>query len=287
MLWLMTRGLRIVIASYGSAQFRFLYETLTDLGHFPIAYLISRSMRPAAEAEPDILESVSTIIADLPVGMDLFLPGRTENIAGMLAGYRPDVVLVFGFNWRLPRDVLELPKLGVLNVHPSALPKYRGPSPVLWAIRNGDLSIGVTVHRMDQQIDAGPVLAQLEGIPLPDRVTGQDVWQLVRSVLPDLVNTALTRAAQGDSGIVQDEAKATYAGFPPADWYTVNWDDSRNSLHNQIRVLRFLNGGQGPMVEFQGRQVRIDQTSLQANGGIRVACIDGPLWLTCSEPSSG
>ncbi len=274
------------MASYGSAQFRFLHETLTDSGHFPVAYLMSRSMRPAAEPESDILESVKTIIADLPVGMDLLLPGGTENIAGMLAGYRPDAVLVFGFNWR-PRDVLELPRLGVLNVHPSVLPKYRGPSPVLWAIRNGDPSIGVTVHRMDERIDAGPILAQLEGIPLPDKVTSQDVWQLVRTVLPDLVKAALTRATEGDSGVPQDGAKATYAGFPPPEWYTVNWDDDRNSLHNRIRVLRFLNGGRGPVTEFQGRQVRIDQTSLQADGGVRVDCNDGPLWLTCSESSSG
>jgi hypothetical protein len=54
---------------------------------------------------------------------------------------------------RLPREVLELPRLGALNVHPSALPKYRGPSPVLWAIRNGNPFMGVSVHRMTERID--------------------------------------------------------------------------------------------------------------------------------------
>jgi methionyl-tRNA formyltransferase len=174
----MNAGLRIVIASYGSAEFRFLHETLTDSGHVPIAYLVSRSMRPSAAPEPDILEAIKTIVPDLPPGLDLLLPGGTDTIVDMLAGYKPDLFLVFGFNWRVPREVLGLPRFGVLNVHPSALPKYRGPSPVLWAIRNGDPFMGITIHRMNEQIDAGPVLAQVEDLPLPDQVTRRDVWQL-------------------------------------------------------------------------------------------------------------
>jgi methionyl-tRNA formyltransferase len=208
-------GLRLVIASYGSAQFRFLRETLTDMGHVPIAYLVSRSMRPSADAEPDILEAVKTIVTDLPPGMDL-LPGSASTIASQLAGYQPDLLLVFGFNWHLPRDVLELPRLGVLNVHPSALPKYRGPSPILWAIRNGDQFMGITVHRMTGRIDAGPILAQVDDVPIPDNVTSRDIWDLAKTVLPGLLARALDCAVRGDPGIPQDDAKATYAGVPAA-----------------------------------------------------------------------
>lgn len=254
------------------------------MGHVPVAYLVSRSLHPAAEAEPDILEAVKAIVTDLPPGMDLLLPGGVSTIAGMLTGYRPDLLLVFGFNWRLPRDVLALPKLGVLNVHPSALPKYRGPSPVLWAIRNGDRFMGITVHRMTERIDVGPILAQVDDLPIPDNVTSQDIWDLTKTVLPRLLARALDSAVSGDPGVPQDEPKATHAGFPPPEWYEVTWQGDRHSLHNQIRVLRYLNRGRGPVAEFQGQRVQVHRTSLTADEGIRIECADGPLWVT-AEPS--
>jgi methionyl-tRNA formyltransferase len=72
-------------------------------------------MRPLAVSEPDILEAVRVLLDELPPGMDLLLPGGPGTLMSMLAGYRPDVLLVSGFNWRVPREVLELPRLGVLT----------------------------------------------------------------------------------------------------------------------------------------------------------------------------
>jgi methionyl-tRNA formyltransferase len=216
-------GLRIVIASYGSLQFRFLQETLTAAGHVPVAYLMSRSMRPSGAAEPDLLAATTAVVADVPPGMDLLLPGSADTVADMLTGYRPDLLLVFGFNWRLPREVLELPRLGVLNVHPSALPRYRGPSPVLWAIRNGDPRfMGVTVHRMTARFDAGPVLAQVDDIPVPDQVTSRTSGNSPRPSCRSCLRRPSTARRAGDPGAPQDEREATYAGFPPPDWYQVS-----------------------------------------------------------------
>lgn len=280
-------GLRVVVASYGSAQFRFLRDTLIDLGHVPVAYLVSRSMRPSATAEPDILEAVQRMVAEIPPGIDLLLPGSTSTISAMLVGYKPDLLLVFGFNWRLPHEALKLPRFGALNVHPSALPKYRGPSPVLWAIRNGDPFMGITVHRMNEKIDSGPILAQVDDIPIPEQVTRADIWNLTQAAVPRLLADALDAALRGDPGLPQDEAKATYAGFPPQEWYEVTWLGSRHRLHNQIRVLRYLNRGQGPVVQFQGQTVQIHRTSLTADEGIRIECADGPLWVTCTRVGSG
>lgn len=281
----MSGRLRTVIASYGATQFRFLNETLTELGHMPVAYLMSRSMRSSGPSDPDILDAARAIVTDLPAGMDLLLPGKTSSVAEMLAGYRPDLLLVFGFNWRLPPEALELPRFGVLNIHPSALPRYRGPSPVLWAVRNGDPSIGITVHRMSETIDAGPMLAQAEGIPLPEEITHQDVWELIKGAVPGLLADALDRLADGDPGTPQDEREATYAGFPPADWHEVTWRDTRFRTHNQVRVLRLLNGGQGPVVNLEGRRVQVHRTSLTGGEGTRVECADGPLWMTYSAVS--
>jgi methionyl-tRNA formyltransferase len=278
--------LRIVIASYVAPQFGLLHETVTAAGHRPVAYLVSRSMRQSTTAEPDLLEAAKTVIADVPAGIDLLLPSSVNALPALLAAYSPDVLVVFGFNWYLPADVLAVPKLGTLNVHPSALPKYRGPSPVLWAIRNGDLYFGLTVHRMTNRIDAGPILAQVDDLPLPDRVSSANVWELQQAALPALIREALARVVRGDLGLPQDEAQTTYAGFPPPDWYSVTWQGSRYSLHNQIRVLRYMKRGEGPVVEFQGNTVRVDSTSLTDDGGVCIECADGPLWVTFGSQDS-
>jgi methionyl-tRNA formyltransferase len=239
-------------------------------------------MRPSTTMEPDLLKATTGVVEDVPAGMDLLVPGSPQALSALLAAYRPDVLLVFGFNWRLPPDVLAVPKLGVLNVHPSALPSYRGPSPVLWAIRSGDPYLGVTVHRMTERIDAGPVLAQVDDLPLPDRVTSQDVWELIKSALPQLINQALERAVRRDPGTPQDEDQATYAGFPPPDWYTVTWQGSRHSLHNQIRLLRYMRRSETTLFEREGETLSVHGTSLTNDGGLRIDCEDGPLWLTCT-----
>lgn len=239
-------------------------------------------MRPSASAEPDLLAATNEIVADVPAGMDLLLPGSVRTLPAVLAAYQPDVLLVFGFNWRLSPEVLALPKLGALNIHPSALPKYRGPSPVLWAIWNGDPCMGLTVHRMTDRIDAGPILSQVDDLPLPERVTSQDVWRLQQMALPDLLEVAFDRLVRDDFGTPQNEEQATYAGFPPPDWYTVTWQGSRQRLHNQVRVLRYLKRGEGPVVAFQGRTVRVDGASLTEDNGVRIECADGPLWVACT-----
>jgi methionyl-tRNA formyltransferase len=279
----MHAGLRIVIASSGASQFELLNATLTTAGHVPVAYLVSRSMRPSTTMPPDLLKATSSLVEAIPPDMDLLLPAGPRTLPALLSAYQPDILLVFGFNWRLPPDVLAVPKLGVLNVHPSALPKYRGPSPVLWAIRNGDPHLGLTVHRMTERIDAGPVLAQVEDLPLPDTVTSQDVWELIKAALPDLLNEALDRAVRGDPGRPQDENQATHAGFPTPDWYTVTWRDSRHKIHNQIRLLRYMRRSETTLFEREGETLSVHGTSLTNDGGLRIDCEDGPLWLTCTS----
>ena len=83
-----------------------------------------------------------------------------SSIAPLLASVEPDLVVCMGFPWKIPPDALAVPRLGWLNGHPSLLPRHRGPLPVAWAIREGDEEIGITFHRMDADLDTGPILAQ-------------------------------------------------------------------------------------------------------------------------------
>src|SRR5215210_2175981 len=81
-----------------------------------------------------------------------------ERWAAMLAPLRPDLIISRSFPWRIPADVLALPRLGAINGHPALLPKYRGPNPLRWALRNGDTELGYTVHWTTSDFDTGSIL---------------------------------------------------------------------------------------------------------------------------------
>ena len=100
------------------------------------------------------------MLDELPTDLDLLMPARRASIAPLLASVRPDLVVCMGFPWKVPADALAVPRLGWINGHPSLLPHHRGPVPVAWAIRDGEEEFGVTFHRMDAELDAGPILAQ-------------------------------------------------------------------------------------------------------------------------------
>ena len=100
----------------------------------------------------------------LAQGLPVFQPAtlRSEMAQQELSNLEPEVIVVAAYGLLLPPAVLELPPRGCLNLHPSLLPKYRGPSPVVTAIRNGDADTGVTLMRLDEGMDTGPLIAQRE-----------------------------------------------------------------------------------------------------------------------------
>jgi hypothetical protein len=147
--------MRVALATFGVDEFAVLHATCVDSGHVPVVYVNCRSMKPNSSTDADSAAAIGRIVEALPPGIDLLLPGNAAGLADGLAGYRLDLLIVYGFNWKLPAAVLDTPRHGVLNVHTSMLPKYRGPAPVLWAIRNGDPETGLTIHRMDERFDTG------------------------------------------------------------------------------------------------------------------------------------
>ncbi|SNT56676.1 methionyl-tRNA formyltransferase [Asanoa hainanensis] len=193
--------------------------------------------------------------------------------------------MVYGFNWKLPASVLRTPRLGVINVHSSLLPRYRGPAPVLWAIRNGDAEIGLTVHRMDEQFDTGPILAQRGGIALGEDVSPQRLWQRVRPVLDEVLTVALDEVAKGLPGVPQDDAGASYAGFVEPEFSLVDWSRTAVQVHNQVRMFGFMGPDHAPVAEVGGRWLKVLRTRLRPADGIRVQCADAPIWIVESAPA--
>ncbi|ANW18889.1 methionyl-tRNA formyltransferase [Streptomyces clavuligerus] len=279
--------MRIVLVSYSAEGFAHLHRVCEEAGHTPVAYVHSRSLTPRGPSRPGAGEVVAGIVGSIPAGMDLLLPGSTATLAHTLLGYEADLLLCYGFPWRFPGSVLRATRLGAVNVHTSLLPRYRGPLPVHWAIRNGDPEIGVSVHWMDERFDTGNLLAQEGGVPLPDDVLGAELFPVLNQVIARLLPTALARAAAGDPGDPQSADGAFYGGWMEPEFSRIDWAHSARDIHNQVRTVRFRTSGKsGPTATLDGGGVTVLRTSLApVDGAVRVECGDGPLWLMDFSPA--
>lgn len=277
--------MRIILISYSAQGFALLHGVCERAGHVPVAYLHARSLRPGGPTRSGAGGVVGEIVDALPNGIDLLIPGRKSMLSHIVEGYRADLIICYGFPWKLPSAVLRSTTLGAINVHTSMLPKYRGPIPVNWAIRNGDKETGVSIHWMETEFDSGGILAQEAGIALAEDVVPRLLWEEVDRYIERLLPIALSQAAAGSPGTPQEEKSATYAGWMEPEFSRIDWSTSREKIHNQVRAVRFGSSGKsGPVAIVDDRQVRVLRTSLRPADGIKVMCGDGPVWITESVP---
>jgi methionyl-tRNA formyltransferase len=132
------------------------------------------------------------------------------------AAFAPDIMCVACFSRRLPPALLRMPRLGCLNVHPSLLPDNRGPDPLFWTFRRGDAATGVTIHRMDDGLDTGPILAQRQ-IAVSDGITEAALERRCATLGGELLVSAVEALARGAARPVpQDEGAATIYPWPDA-----------------------------------------------------------------------
>jgi methionyl-tRNA formyltransferase len=220
--------------------------------------------------------------------LDVLVAHEPSRFAALLAALEPDVAVSGGFPLRIPAEALRVPRHGVVNGHPSLLPRLRGPNPIGWALRNGDERIGFTFHRMDEDFDTGALLAQ-GSAPLADAKGPGDVVGRMIGLAGSLLGTALARVEAGDPGDVQDERQAGYAGFFDPEYAEIDWSQPAEEVHRQVRawwVAAVREGPRGALAELDGERVRVLRTRLDGGeGGVRVECGDGPIWVLETAPS--
>jgi methionyl-tRNA formyltransferase len=240
----------------GGVIYSLVNEVVRPLGHRVVGVVTSPG--PKRRRSPTYLE----VVAAVPPGIDVIVSNHPERWAAMLAPLRPDLIISGGFPWRIPSEVIALPRLGAINMHPALLPRYRGPAAIEWALRNGDAELGFSVHRLAPDFDTGPILAQTR-IPIAD---DDDIDSLVAKfgpVLPGLLGQALERVARGDPGEAQDEAEATYAGLFDEEWRTIDWDQPARTIHNQVRSwIGQRDIPLGALGEIDGETLQITKTRL-------------------------
>jgi len=148
-------------------------------------------------------------------GIPVFRCGslKDPDTVNLLKELAPDVILS-SQGHIVPRSILEIPRIGVINKHAGMLPRYRGLYPVFWALLNGEKEIGVTVHEMNEGLDDGPIICQ-EAIPVGPGATFESLYREVVRLTPVLYLKALDKLENGDSArLPNDRALSTAYSVP-------------------------------------------------------------------------
>ena len=185
---------------------------------------------------PYMIYQYQDIFAHSRHGQNILVFNDMQQLPAMLSGLAPDLILSLDFPLPFPRELLALPRLGCVNVHPSFLPKYRGPRPVFWQFLHGETHSGLTFHRMEDDSYSGPILLQRELHIGPDddaRSIWGNIMQLELSMLPEV----LAMVAEGAPGTPQPEEGESLAPLLSADQRQLDWTRPATHLHNQIRAL--------------------------------------------------
>jgi len=202
----------------------------------PLTGVVTQPDRPSGRGYQAAQSAVK--IAAEARGLPVLQPENANDPAALqaLADLRPEVIVVAAFGQILRPALLELPRLGCINLHASLLPHYRGAAPIQWALANGETVTGVTVQKMAERVDAGAVLIQKTLTIGPDE-TAPELFERLSDLGGPAVAEALEllEATAGQGGTPQDEARATFAPRLKREDGKLNWTWSGAKVHNHVR----------------------------------------------------
>jgi methionyl-tRNA formyltransferase len=209
-------------------------EAIVAGGH-DVAVVYTQPDRPKGRGRELAVSPVKEAAARL--GLDVRQPARVRQpeVVAELAAIRPDAIAVVGYGQIIPQSVIDIPALGIINVHASLLPKYRGAAPVQWAIANGERVTGVTTMLIDAGLDTGPILLQQE-TPVGDEETALDLAPRLASMGAELLMRTLEGLAAGAiAPVPQNDAEATLAPILRKEDGLIGWARPARAIFNRAR----------------------------------------------------
>ena len=178
-------------------------------------------------------------------------PDKIRNLKLEIRNLKPDLGIVAAYGNLIPKDMLDIPKYGFINVHPSLLPKYRGPSPIQYAILNGDQETGVTIILVDEKMDHGPILAARElefsifnfqfsnkSQTSNSKITYKQLHDKLAALGADLLIETIPRWLNDEiKPVPQDESKATYTKILKKEDGRLDWRKTAEEIERQVRAF--------------------------------------------------
>ncbi len=193
---------------------------------------------------------------DKPVGRKQILSPSPVKVCGVennikvlqydkirLEGYEdikslsPDIIVTCAFGQILSQEILDIPRFGVINIHASLLPKYRGASPIHFAIQNGEKQTGITIMKTEYEVDSGDIICQ-ESIDILDKETTGELFERLSILGANMIVEAVKNVVSGNVNYIkQDHEKATFTKMIKKDMAKIDWNKDANFIYNQIRAF--------------------------------------------------
>lgn len=192
-----------------------------------------------AKGRSDKLQMTPVKECALRYGIPVFQPVRIKRPEAVeeLGRYEADVYVVAAFGQILSQEILDMPRLGCVNIHASLLPKYRGAAPIQWSIIDGEKETGVTIMQMDAGVDTGDMLLQ-RAIPIEDTDTGESLFDKLCVLGAELILEALPKLEAGELiPVPQDESASTYAKMLTKEQGCIDWNTSAPSIERLVRAM--------------------------------------------------
>jgi methionyl-tRNA formyltransferase len=212
-------------------------EGVVAAGHTVLA-VVTQPDRPRGRGQNPAPPPVKQ--AALSLGLPVYQPERVRRpeAVEVLRGLPVDAMVIVGYGQIIPQSIIDMAPLGIINVHGSLLPRYRGAGPVQWAILNGEERTGVTTMRIDAGLDTGDMLLKAETAIGPDE-NAVELGQRLSVMGAGLLVETLAGLAEGR--IVpqkQDHSQATYAPLLKKEDGLIDWTREAQAIHNQVRGLQ-------------------------------------------------
>jgi len=160
---------------------------------------------------------------------------RAPEVIAQIADFKPDLIVVVAFGQILPQALLDVPRLGCINVHASLLPRYRGAAPIEWAIINGEKVTGVTTMLMNAGLDTGDMLLKRE-VPIGDDMILPELREQLMTAGAELLTKTLDKL-ETIQPVKQDDSLSTYAPLLKKDTGLIDWSKPAREIHNLVRGL--------------------------------------------------
>ncbi len=217
-------------------------EKIYKAGHKILA-VVTNPDRPKGRGMKMIASPVKefAIQNNIPV----YQPEKVRNnpeIIKQITDLNPDVICVVAYGKILPKELLEIPKLGCINVHGSLLPKYRGAAPIQWAVLNGDKTTGITTMYMDEGMDTGDIILKQEVEIGEDETTGE-LWERLAEIGGNLLVETLTKIEQKTAPRQKQGEDFTIAPMLNKEMAKINWEEKTAiQIKNLVRGLNPIMG---------------------------------------------
>ena len=207
-----------------------LLKALAEDNRFNIPLVITQIDKPAGRRMELAPSPIKKTAEDLNI--PIFQPENINEAEEEIKKSQPDLLLVFAYGQILKKNILDIPTIDCINIHTSLLPKYRGASPIQSCLLNGDNETGVTIMKMEERMDTGPVYEAFK-LPIPDNLNSTELHDALADLsaikVPEILSNLL-------SPIPQNEEEATYCTKISKSDGVINWEESAEVINNKIRA---------------------------------------------------